>query len=128
MEQSGENKLSFRLRGRQRIKKKTDFNLVFGGGQRASDHRLALLARPGMGDTPRLGVSVGKKLGSAVRRNYYKRRLREAFRLAQHQLPGGWDIVLIPRPGVKASTGQYYDSIIRLIRRINRRSGKMNNP
>ena len=127
MNQSGANKLSFKLRPRQRIKKKSDFNRVFAGGQRAGDHRLVLLARPALGDTSRLGISVGKKLGSAVRRNRYKRTMREAFRLAQHQLPGGWDIVLIPRSTAKASVRQYYDSIIRLTRRINRRTNKNEN-
>jgi ribonuclease P protein component len=31
-------------------------------------------------------------------RNRYKRLFREAFRLAQHDLPPGIDFVLIPRP------------------------------
>ncbi|MCP4710650.1 MAG: ribonuclease P protein component [Planctomycetes bacterium] len=127
MNQPSEKKLSYKFPARQRIKKKADFNRVFAGGQRTSDHRLVLLAREGLGDTTRLGVSVGKKLGSAVRRNRYKRTLREAFRLARRQLPDGWDIVLIPRPTAKASTRQYYDSIIRLARRINRRSNKNEN-
>jgi ribonuclease P protein component len=45
----------------------------------------------------RLGVSVSKDHGGAVRRNKLKRLLREAFRLERHALPPGVDIVLIPR-------------------------------
>ena len=45
----------------------------------------------------RLGVSVGRKLGNAVRRNRFKRLLREAFRIARADLPAGLDFVVIPR-------------------------------
>ena len=45
----------------------------------------------------RLGVSVSKDHGGAVRRNKLKRLLREAFRLERHGLPPGVDLVLIPR-------------------------------
>jgi len=127
MERSGDKKLSFRLRPRQRIKKRADFNRVFAEGLRVGDDRLTLWARSAGGDTTRLGISVGKKSGSAVRRNRYKRTLREAFRWAQHQLPPGWDMVLIPRPLAQVSTRHYYNSIIRLARRINRRSDKFKN-
>ena len=48
-------------------------------------------------DHSRLGLSVGKRIWkSAVRRNRVKRVFREAFRLAQHELPSGLDIVLVP--------------------------------
>jgi ribonuclease P protein component len=45
----------------------------------------------------RLGVSVSKDHGGAVRRNKLKRLLREAFRLERERLPRGLDVVLIPR-------------------------------
>ena len=45
----------------------------------------------------RLGLSVSKDHGNAVRRGKIKRLLREAFRLERPTLPGGFDLVLIPR-------------------------------
>ena len=50
------------------------------------------------GGEPRLGVSVGRRVGGAVERNNVKRLLREAFWAAADELPPGHDFVLVARP------------------------------
>ena len=47
---------------------------------------------------PRLGVSVGRRVGGAVERNRVKRLLREAFWAVAPQLPETCDYVLVARP------------------------------
>jgi ribonuclease P protein component len=47
----------------------------------------------------RLGVTVTKKVGTAVRRNRVKRLVREAFRLCPDLLPSGIDLVVIAKEG-----------------------------
>ena len=46
----------------------------------------------------RLGLSVNKRIGNAVRRNYVRRRIREAFRTQKDVLPKGLDIICVVQP------------------------------
>jgi ribonuclease P protein component len=45
----------------------------------------------------RIGLSVSRRFGSAVRRNKIRRLYREAFRLSKVELPVGLDLVIVPR-------------------------------
>lgn len=47
----------------------------------------------------RLGISVHRKTGNAVRRNRIKRLIREVFRLNRDLFPPSCDIVFTIRPG-----------------------------
>ena len=48
----------------------------------------------------RLGLAVSKKTGGAVRRNRVRRLVREVFRLAAAEVPGGYDYVVTPKRGI----------------------------
>ncbi len=55
----------------------------------------------------RLGISIGRRVGSAPRRNRIKRLLREAFRLHAVLLPRGYDLIVVVRPHVPMVLGEY---------------------
>ena len=61
--------------------------------------RFLVLLRPNGSKTTRLGITVTKKIGKAVKRNRIKRHVREFFRLNKHSLPPGCDLVVIARMG-----------------------------
>jgi ribonuclease P protein component len=53
------------------------------------------LVRPNNGSITRFGVTVTRKIGSAVIRNRLKRQAREFFRLGRSRWPNGLDILFI---------------------------------
>ena len=86
------------LPSRSRLHQTREFQRVYQRGSRASGEWITVVCMRQMSPRgTRLGVSVSKDNGSAVRRNKIKRLLREAFRLERNELPQDLDIVLIPK-------------------------------
>lgn len=73
-------------RRRHRLTHEREFDAVYDAKCRKSAGPLTVFAVPNDLGHARLGLSVGRKVGTAVVRNTIKRRLREAFRLNQEAL------------------------------------------
>lgn len=113
----------FGLPRTRRLRSARDFAGVYRLRERAGDQHLLLFgAKNSLGET-RIGLSVSKKHGNAVRRARLKRLLREAFRLSQHELPAGLDLILIPRQNSDAELEDYRASLERLSGRLARKLG-----
>jgi ribonuclease P protein component len=84
-----------------------EFEAVYAARVRESRGPLTAYALPNDLGHPRLGLSVSRKVGTAVRRNRIRRLLREAFRLMQHDLPRGYDLVLVLRPHEPLMLAEY---------------------
>jgi len=111
----------YRLGRSRRIKKTAQFDRVYSEQLSSADGMLIVYAMANSGRESRVGLSVGKKIGSAVRRNRYKRAIREAFRLSQYDLPSGYDYVLIPRPTSEPCVESYRKSLEVLCNRLHHR-------
>lgn len=102
-----------RFRKESHLRSSQDFQRVRRRGRRQQGQYLTLvyarradvapasaeLGVSGSASLPaRIGFSVNKRVGSAVRRNRVKRRLREAIRLRLWKTQPGWDMIVIARP------------------------------
>jgi len=81
-----------------RVRSRVEFSAVFDAKVRQSRGPLTAYALPTEQKTPRLGLSVGRRVGTAPRRARIKRLLRESFRLLQHDFPRPYDLILVVRP------------------------------
>jgi ribonuclease P protein component len=88
-------------RKRRRLSRSGEFERVYREGRSHASRHLVVYAFPRADDAdsePRLGVSVGRKVGGAVERNRMKRLLREAFWAGAEELRDGHDFVIVARP------------------------------
>jgi ribonuclease P protein component len=86
---------------RRRLSRSAEFERVYRQGRSKGNRYLVLYAFPREddgGDGPRLGLSVGRRIGGAVERTRVKRVLREAFWEEAQRLPAGSDYVVVARP------------------------------
>lgn len=96
----------------RRLSGEKQFASVFARRISAANRLLVVYAAPNGLEYSRLGLSVGKKLGTAVLRNRVKRLLREAFRLESKRLPRGYDLVCVPRAGFIGTLSDYREAIV----------------
>jgi len=87
-----------------RLRKRREFEECYAAGVRVSGRHLQLFLLP-PGATPRLGISVPRRVGEAVTRNRLRRRVRELFR-RNRELFGtaGGSLVVNVRPSAAGAT------------------------
>ena len=83
-----------------RLVRRADFDAVYRQGRKRTSRDFAVFLRPNGLTHSRFGWSIKKAVGTAVRRNRIRRRLREIVRLHRREIAAGWDFVIHPRSSV----------------------------
>jgi ribonuclease P protein component len=121
-------KPSFRFRPHEHLRRQADFQRVYDRRRSVSNAWLIVYACENGLPHLRLGLSVSRRFGKAVRRNRLRRLYREAFRLTRHEMPTGLDLILIPRGGELPSLAELKEALPRLAAQAARKLGRESKP
>ena len=109
-----------------RLLRRAEYDAVYQSGRRRAGREFTVFLRPNGLALSRFGWSIKKALGSAVRRNRIRRRLREVVRLHRQEIASGWDIVIHPRSS--AATADFASLAEELLRLLPRKSEQPKRP
>ncbi|MDD7166263.1 MAG: ribonuclease P protein component [Clostridia bacterium] len=99
------------------MKRKSDFDKLFSKGKKAYSRSLTMLYFPS--EDFRIGYSVSKKHGNAVKRNRIKRLLRASAREAFKDLNKNYRIVIMPKVRDDYSFEKFLSEMNYLIKKEN---------
>jgi putative membrane protein insertion efficiency factor/ribonuclease P protein component len=104
---------------RTRLSDSPDFERVYRQGAAYRGKLFSLHAFPNEFGTPRLGLSVSRRVGNAVTRNIVRRRLREIFYSALPDISSDLDLVVSARPAAAEATfRELSEEFVRSLRKL----------
>ncbi len=111
---SDEKTRRFTLSYSERLHSQKDFKIVFNLGRRLVHPAIFVYTheRAAGPEFARIGISISKKVGIAVKRNRVKRLLREIFRLNKYSIKPRLDLVFVPKKEAAEFDFQQLEKIV----------------
>ena len=79
------------------IKLNKEFKRLYYRGGSFVSREVVLYVLPNRLHFNRLGITVSKKIGTAVTRNRIRRRIKEIYRLTENNIKEGYDLCFVAR-------------------------------
>ena len=102
------------------LKSNSDFSKVYKEGRSKANRYLVVYVLENGTDINRLGVSISKKVGNSVYRHYFKRCVKESYRLHEKMFNSGLDIVVLARSNAKGIGYSEIESALLHLMRIHK--------
>lgn len=100
---------------RYRLRKNYQFGYVYKNGKSVSDKNMVIVFCQNRNGKPKVGFSISKKYGKAVKRNKIRRRLREIVYKRYDTLDSRYNYVFLPRNSCAEIT---FSEIVRSVERL----------
>jgi len=88
----------------ERIGSRSRFKTIYNQGVWRSSRHFTIVTCLNTQGIKRLGITVTKKTGNAVKRNRIKRLVREFFRLNKNLFPDNHDVVIMAKRNIPSLT------------------------
>ncbi len=85
------------------LKKNSEFQRVYSNKKISGSRYITLFTVENKRDYPRFGITVTKKVGNAVKRNFVRRRLKHLLRENSHKINSGYDYVFVAKKDASES-------------------------
>jgi ribonuclease P protein component len=96
-----------------RVRHRQEFLRAQSEGKRVHTPHFVLVAIATEGGRQRLGITVSRRVGDAVRRNRVKRVVREVFRRHRTLFPPACDVIVVARAGAaQLDYGRVLDEVV----------------
>lgn len=103
-----------------RLRKNYQFNYLYKNGKAVNDKFLVIVYCQNKNGKPKVGFSISKKFGKAVKRNKARRRLKEIINKRYAALDKRFNYVFLPRAAADVSFAQLENSADNLISKISK--------
>lgn len=101
------------------LKKNVEFQRVYSARCITGNKTFTLFIRKNNLDYARVGFTITKKVGNAVTRNKFKRRLRDIYRVNYNKLKPGYDYVFVlKKEAVNLSYNDLENSFLHVLRKV----------
>ncbi len=100
------------MKRRFRLTSSIDFKRVRRQGKSIAHPLVVLISLENGLDQVRIGVSAGRAVGNAIKRNRAKRLIRSAIRPLLPELPKGYDLVFVARKPILAKKSPQVQTVI----------------
>ncbi len=112
----------FSFKKKDRILKRGEFLHLKRSRKKIHDRNFIVIYSDGRVEKSRIGITVSKKAGNAVKRNKIKRLIREHFRMNREKIAGFVDInVIAKKKAGEISTDMVFKSLDGIYKKIPRR-------
>jgi len=112
----------FSFKKKDRILKRREFLLLKRSGKKVHNRNFIGIYSEGRYRKGRIGITVSKKIGNAVKRNRIKRLIREHFRMNRDKMPKHKDVnVIAKKKAGEISADMVFKSIDGILKKIPRR-------